>query len=137
MERWDLIIKWLVAAGGSAASYLFGGWNTLLEILILFVVIDFITGIIASAVCGELNSEIGLIGITKKVFIFIIIVVAYKIDSILGSSHFLQDSVTLFYLSNKLLTIIENSGRIGMPIPTVVKQAVEILRNKGEDEDKR
>lgn len=134
MERWDLIIKWMVAVGGSMSSYLFGGWSALLDILLFFVIVDFITGIIAAGFCGELRSTVGLIGITKKIFIFIMVAVAYKIDSILGDVHFLRDTVIFFYLANELLSIIENGGRLGAPIPPVIRKAVEILRDKGEDD---
>jgi toxin secretion/phage lysis holin len=136
VERWDLIIKWMVAVGGSLSSYLFGGWSALLDILLFFVVIDYITGIIAAGIHGELKSTVGLIGITKKIFIFIMVAVAYKIDTILGDVHFLRDTVIFFYLANELISIIENGGRLGVPIPPVMRKAVEILRGKGEDDNK-
>lgn len=134
VERWDLIIKWMVAVGGSISSYLFGGWSALLDILLFFVIVDFITGIIAAGLCGKLRSTVGLIGITKKIFVFIMVAIAYKIDFILGDVHFLRDTVIFFYLANELLSIIENGGRLGAPIPPVIRKAVEILRGKGEDD---
>lgn len=139
MERWNLIIKWMVAVGGSLSSYLFGGWSALLDILLFFVIVDYITGIIAAGIRGELRSTIGLIGITKKVFVFIMVAIAYKIDTILGDIHFLRDTVIFFYLANELLSILENAGQLGIPIPPVIRRAVEIFRRKGEnntDEDK-
>ncbi|MEX2415482.1 MAG: phage holin family protein [Paenibacillaceae bacterium] len=134
VERWDLIVKWMVAVGGSISSYLFGGWSALLNILLFFVVIDYITGIIAAGVRGELRSMVGLIGITKKIFIFVMVAIAYKIDSILGDVHFLRDTVIFFYLANELLSIIENGGRLGAPIPPVIRKAVVLLRGKEEDD---
>jgi toxin secretion/phage lysis holin len=134
LERWDLIIKWLLAVGGSITSYLFGGWSSLLNILLFFVVIDYITGIIAAGIRGELRSTVGLIGITKKIFIFIMVAIAYKLDFILGEIHFLEDTVIFFYLANELLSIIENGGRLGVPMPPAIIKAVEILRGKVEDD---
>jgi toxin secretion/phage lysis holin len=136
VERWDLIVKWMVAVGGSIASYLFGGWSALLNILLFFIIIDFFTGIIAAGVEGKLRSTVGLIGITKKIFIFIMVAIAYRIDSILGDIHSLEDAVIFFYLANELLSIIENAGRIGVPIPLKIRKAVEILQgNTINDKD--
>ncbi|MEX1028844.1 MAG: phage holin family protein [Paenibacillaceae bacterium] len=134
VDRWDLIVKWTAAVCGSITSYLFGGWSALLNILLFFVVIDYITGIIAAGVRGELRSTVGLIGITKKIFIFIMVAIAYKIDIILGDVHFLEDTVIFFYLANELLSIIENGGRLGVTIPPVIRKAVEILQGKSEDD---
>jgi len=136
VERWDLIIKWIIAVGGSMSSYLFGGWSALLDILLFFVIVDYITGIIAAGTKGELRSTIGLIGITKKIFIFLMVAIAYKVDTILGDVHFLRDTVIFFYLANELLSILENAGQLGIPIPSIIRRAVEILKGKGEDSKK-
>jgi len=133
MERWNLIIKWMAAIGGSLSSYLFGGWSALLDILLFLVVVDYITGIVAAGIHGELRSTIGLIGITKKVFIFIMVAIAYKIDTILSDVHFLRDTVIFFYLANELLSILENAGQLGIPIPPAIRRAVEVFRGRGKD----
>ena len=126
------LYKSLIAAGGAAASYLFGGWSALLSVLLTFVVLDYITGFLAAAKEGKLNSEVGLWGIAKKVAIFFVVAVAHLVDTALGDAHLFRDAAIFFYLANELLSITENTGRLGVPIPTAIQRAVEVLRGKGE-----
>ena len=127
----ESIFKSIVAIGGGAASYLYGGWSSLLEILLAFVIIDYITGFVAAGIEGKLASEVGLKGIAKKVFIFVMVAVAHLADQAAGT-QIIRDAAIFFYLANELLSIIENSGRIGLPVPPIISHAVEILKEKGE-----
>jgi toxin secretion/phage lysis holin len=121
---------------GATVSYLFGGWSTLLDALLLFIAIDYISGFIAAGKEGGLSSRVGLIGIAKKVFILFMVAIAHKIDGMLGgNAHFFRDAVTFFYLSNELLSIVENGGRIGLPIPDVIVQAVKVLKGRGQSDN--
>jgi toxin secretion/phage lysis holin len=129
------LFKTIVAIGGAAASYLFGGWSSLLSILLTFVVLDYVTGFAAAAKEGKLNSEVGAWGIAKKVGIFGIVAVAHLVDSALGDAHLFRDAAIFFFLANELLSVIENAGRIGVPIPPVMQRAVEVLRGKGDVSD--
>lgn len=135
MERWDVVLKTSVAASGGVVSFLFGGWSGLLTILLLMVGADFFTGIMASGAEGKLRSNIGLVGIARKVFIFVIVAIAHQVDTVLGDQHLLRDTTIFFYMSNELLSIIENGGRLGAPIPDVIKKAVEVLKGKGGNGD--
>lgn len=133
MERLDVIFKWFIAAGGAAAAYLFGGWDQSMAILPFFVVADYITGFIAGAVEGKLNSEVGFKGIFKKVLIFAVVAIAHQIDIFTGSdSQMIMSATVAFYIWNELLSILENVGRTGLPLPDVLLRAVEVLRGKGE-----
>ena len=123
------VFKTVVALGGGAASYLFGGWSSLLGILVAFVVIDYISGFVAAGIEGKLASSVGLRGIAKKVFIFVIVAVAHLADQAAGTS-IIRDAAIFFYLANELLSIVENSGRIGLPVPPLIAQAVEMLQGK-------
>ena len=127
----ESIFKSIVAIGGGTASCLFGGWSSLLEILLAFVIIDYITGFVAAGIEGKLASEVGLKGIAKKVFIFVMVAVAHLADQAAGT-QIIRDAAIFFYLANELLSIIENSGRIGLPVPPIISHAVEILKEKGE-----
>lgn len=129
MENW---FKPVVAVSGAAASYLFGGWSALLSILLTFVVLDYVSGVAAAAKEGRLRSDVGLWGIARKVAIFAVVAVAHLVDSALGDAHLFRDAAVFFYLANELLSITENLGRVGAPIPPVVQRAVEILRGKGD-----
>jgi len=128
----DNIFKSIVAIGGAAASYFFGGWSSLLSILLTFVVLDYLSGVAAAAKEGRLRSDVGLWGIPKKVAIFAVVAVAHLVDTALGDAHLFRDAAVFFYLANELLSITENLGRMGAPIPPAVRQAVEILRGKSE-----
>jgi toxin secretion/phage lysis holin len=130
MDKW---FQTIVAAGGALASYLFGGWSALLSVLLTFVVIDYVSGVIAAAVDGKLNSHKGWAGIAKKVSIFFIVAVAHLVDTALGDSHIFRDAAIFFYIANELLSIVENIGRMGVPIPEKLTNAVEVLKGKGEE----
>ncbi|MCG3087457.1 phage holin family protein [Sporosarcina cyprini] len=131
----DVYLKVIPAFFSGILTFLFGGWNAMLAILLTLVVIDFITGMVASALAGRLRSHVGMLGIARKVLIFIMVTVAHLIDLILSesgiqSSEAVMTMVIVFYSINEILSITENAGRIGLPIPEAVKNAVEILRNK-------
>ncbi|MBZ4647269.1 MAG: toxin secretion/phage lysis holin [Clostridia bacterium] len=120
----------IVTSGGALASYLFGGWSALLGILLGFVVIDYVTGFLAAAIEGELSSKTGLKGIAKKVCVFAVVAIANLIDAAMGNQHILRDATIFFYLSNELLSIIENVGRAGIPVPSQIQKAVKVLQGK-------
>ncbi|OPG98998.1 holin [Chryseobacterium mucoviscidosis] len=132
----ETVGKWMVAVVGSAATYFFGGWSGLLGVLLVFIILDYVTGVAAAGATGELKSKIGMIGIARKVFIFAMVAVGHLVDGILGDGHLFRDTVAYFYIANELLSLIENGGRLGAPIPPVIKQAVEVLKGKGGNNDK-
>ncbi|MBN2910763.1 phage holin family protein [Polycladomyces sp. WAk] len=129
----ETTFKLIVAIGGAAASFLWGGWSTALQTLLLFVALDYLTGFLAAGKEGKLSSRIGFQGITMKVGIFAIVAVAHQVDAMLGDGHIFRDGATAFYIANEALSIIENAGRMGLPIPPKIQQAVEILRGKEID----
>ena len=127
-----VIFKMVAGICGGALSYFFGGWSALLGVLLAFVVVDYITGVLAAAVKRKLNSGIGFVGIAKKVLIFVIVAVAHLVDVTLGDAHFFRDATIFFYLANELLSILENAGSVGIPIPPGIDKAAEILKQKGD-----
>lgn len=130
----EKVLKPAVAVGGGAVSYLFGGWGAALDILLFCVIIDYISGMIAAFLEGTLVSKAGYIGIARKIAIFILVVISHKIDLFLGQSPFLRDAVVIFYILNEMLSILENCGRIGVPIPPVLKEAIAVIKGKSEKE---
>mgnify|MGYP001188987190 FL=1 len=127
----DKIFQSVVAVSGVITSFLFGGWPLLLNIFLTFVVIDYITGLIASGIQGQLNSKVGWKGIARKVVMFLIIAVAHMVDILLEiQTDMIRNAVIFFYLANELLSIIENAGRIGIPIPRILLNAVEALKGR-------
>ena len=127
------IVKYVAAIGGSIVTYLFGGWSALIQILVAFVAIDYITGVLAAGVNGKLDSNIGLKGIAKKVFIFVIVACGHLVDDAMGTQDIVRDAAIYFYIANELLSILENAGEIGLPVPDILKNAIERLKGKEQD----
>ncbi|WP_052452955.1 phage holin family protein [Paenibacillus polymyxa] len=142
MDKWE-VFKFSTASGSSAVTYFYGGWSGVLGVLLALVIIDYVTGLFAAGAEGKkgtgpgLKSKIGLIGIARKVFIFAMVAVSHLIDGVLGDSHLFRDAVVYFYMANELLSILENGGRLGAPIPPVIRQAVEVLKSKGGKEGEK
>mgnify|MGYP001489631470 FL=1 len=126
------ILKFTVGLGGGLASFLFGGWSALIQTLVLFIVLDYVFAVLVAATHGKLNSKIGFKGIAKKVAILVLVAVAHQIDLILGDGSLIRDSVIFFYIANELLSILETVGKTNLPIPDVLKKAVETLNSKGD-----
>ncbi|MDT9024916.1 MULTISPECIES: holin family protein [Rossellomorea] len=123
----------LVGSGlGAMILNLFGEWNSLLTILLIAVTLDYFTGMIASGIEGKLSSKFGLRGIGRKVLIFSLVTVAHLIDTILTNQHFIRNATIIFYLCNEMISIIENVGRAGVPVPEFLRKAVEVLKKKSK-----
>ncbi|WP_068505705.1 phage holin family protein [Paenibacillus kribbensis] len=131
-ERLTQIIKGAAAGFGAVAGYLFGGWNIMIHLLFIFVIADWLTGWAAAWINGELKSRKGYYGTARKVAIFLIVVVAHFIDVALGNLNYFQNAVIFFYLANELLSIIENVGRMGVPMPDVLRNAVKIFESRSQ-----
>jgi toxin secretion/phage lysis holin len=129
---WGIFYKTGATVTGAIVGYLFGGWSVLLQILLTFVVIDYITGLLASGVEGKLKSKVGFKGIAKKIMIFCLVAVGHLVDKAVGEGHVVSDTIVFFYLGNEGLSILENAGRTGLPVPDQIKSAVQILKGKGE-----
>ncbi|MGM7683561.1 phage holin family protein [Cytobacillus sp. Hm23] len=130
MERLDLFLKTGATAIGGALGFLVGGWSKLFIVLLVFVIVDYISGMIAARIEDNLKSKTGFIGIARKVMIFVIVAVAYQVDLAIGNGSIIRDATIFFYLANELLSIIENAGRIGVPVPNVLRKGVEVLKEK-------
>ncbi|WP_428909461.1 phage holin family protein [Niallia sp. Krafla_26] len=130
--NWEAFYKIGATATGVITGYLFGGWSVLLQVLLTFVIIDYISGLLASGVEGKLSSKIGFKGIAKKLMIFCLVAVGHLVDKAIGDGSMIQNAIIFFYLGNELLSILENAGRTGLPVPEQIKSAVQILKGKGE-----
>ena len=127
-------IKAAAAVGGAIVSFLFGGWTQLMTVLVVFIVIDFISGVALAAKEGRAASRELWLGVTRKIGTLAIVAVAHLLDTIIGDAHLIRDAAIFFYLAGELLSLIENAGQLGVPIPPVVTKAVEVLRSKSGDE---
>ncbi|KKB73740.1 MULTISPECIES: holin family protein [Bacillus] len=133
----DTFYKGFIAVLGGFVGFLFGGWSILLTILSFLVIIDYGSGLAAAGVNGEMKSRVGFIGITRKVFIFVIVAVAHMIDLLLIESGiemgFLVMTVTIvFYCINELISITENAGKMGVYVPEPITKAIEVLKQQNK-----
>jgi toxin secretion/phage lysis holin len=125
-------IQIVIAAVGGYIGYFLGGLDGFLYALIAFVVIDYLTGIMVAVIEKKLSSEVGFRGIFKKVLIFSLVAVAHIIDAeLIRTGSAIRTAVIFFYLSNEGISILENTAKIGLPIPEKLKTVLEQL-NKEE-----
>ncbi|GLB61728.1 phage holin family protein [Cytobacillus sp. NCCP-133] len=134
-EFW-IVVQTVIAAVGGWLGWLLGGIDGFLYALIIFVIVDYITGIMVAIINRELSSEIGARGIFKKILIFILVGIAHIIDSrLIGEGSVIRTAVIFFYLSNEGISIMENSTRIGLPVPQKLKDVLAQLNGKAKGED--
>lgn len=122
---------------GSALSYYIGGVDTMFVVLCVFLVVDYISGIIVASVfkkstkteSGKLNSAVSFMGLCKKFFVVILVGVAHLLDVVLGTT-FIRGGVVLAFISNETISIIENAGLMGIPIPSQLEKAIDILQDR-------
>ena len=134
-DFWYSIQTVFMAIGGWLGWYL-GGCDGLLYALLGFVIMDYITGVMCAIADKKLSSEIGFKGLCRKVLIFILVGAANIIDvQIISTGSVLRTAVIFFYISNEGLSLIENAGHLGLPIPEKLKAVLEQLHDRSEKED--
>ena len=132
-EFWTTIQVVFAGIGGWLGWFL-GGCDGLLYALLAFVVIDYITGIMCAIVDHKLSSEVGFKGICKKVLIFVMVGVGHIMDTyLIGNGEVLRTAVIFFYCSNEGVSMLENAGHLGLPIPAKLKDILEQLHDRTED----
>ncbi|WP_277407369.1 phage holin family protein [Lacrimispora xylanisolvens] len=130
-------MQYVFAAMGGSLGAVLGGFDGFLYALIVFVVVDYMTGVMVGILNKELSSQIGFRGIFKKVVIFSLVAVAHIIDThVIQNGSVLRTTVIFFYLSNEGISILENAALIGLPIPKKMKDVLEQLKENENHEDK-
>lgn len=122
---------------GSALSYFIGGVDTMFVVLCVFLAVDYISGIIVACVfknstkteSGKANSTVSFKGLCKKVFVVILVGVAHLLDVVLDT-NFIRGGVVVAFISNETISIIENAGLMGIPIPAPLRKAIDILQDR-------
>lgn len=133
-EIWSWIQTAFTVLGGLLGWFL-GGFDGFLYALVALMVADYITGVMCAIVEKKLSSEIGFKGIFKKVLIFILVGVGHLIDTnLIGDGSVLRTAIIFFYCSNEGVSMLENAGRLGLPIPEKLKDILVQLHNKGGKE---
>ena len=124
---------------GSFVAGFFGGWTSGMVTLVMFMAIDYCSGIIVAGVFnqskksenGGLESKAGWKGLCRKVMTLLFVGIAYRIDLALGTTY-IQDAVIIGFMANELISIVENAGLMGLPLPSMINKAIDILTQKSE-----
>ncbi|THF79906.1 phage holin family protein [Cohnella fermenti] len=125
---------------GAIIGFCFGHWTESLSFLLVLMVADYLSGTLASLRDGKgLNSNIGFWGLAKKGLMLIVVIVAHRIDLVLGAEVVMGGAI-YFYIVNELLSVTENYGRLGLPMPDRLRDVIQVLRNRagtaaGKDEE--
>ena len=130
----------MIGAIGALIASLFGGWDTALATLMIFMSTDYVTGLIVAGVFhtsqksenGALESRAGWKGLCRKGVTLLVVLVACRLDLITGT-NFIRDAVIIAFICNETISIIENAGLMGIDIPPALTAAIEVLKKKSDD----
>lgn len=123
----------IVAIIATFFTYLFGSFDLVLQVLVVFMILDYLTGVLYAFLTNQLNSEVGFKGLVKKLMILVVLIIAVMLDRMLGNGTWVfRTLVCYFYIANEGISLLENVGNIGIPIPNKIKNALEQL-NKDEE----
>ncbi len=130
----------IIGVLGSLLTSLFGGWDDAIVTLLIFMAVDYITGLIVAGVFhasnkspnGSLESRAGWKGLCRKGVTLLVVLVATRLDMAIGT-HYIRDAVVIAFVANEALSIIENAGLMGIPIPKVIIRMIDVLKKHSED----
>lgn len=126
-------IGFIFASAGTLLTWLFGGWELGLQILIIAMILDYIMGLMCGYKGKELNSKTGFNGLKRKFTILIILILAVLLDRLIGQEWIFRTLVIYFYVAMEGLSILENAAKLNVPIPGRLKDALIQLQEKGDD----
>lgn len=126
---------------GSAIASFFGGWDAGLVTLLIFMCLDYVSGLIVAGVfknspktdTGSLESKAGWKGLCRKCMTLIFVLIAYRLDLVIGTNY-IRDAVIIGFIANETISLVENAGLMGVPLPAVITKAIDILQKKAESE---
>lgn len=125
----------IVAILATFFTYLFGSWDLALQVLIVFMILDYGTGVLYAYLTDQLNSEVGFKGLVKKCMILVVLIIGVMLDRIVGNGTWVfRTLVAYFYIANEGISLLENVGNIGIPIPNKIRNALEQL-NRDDDKE--
>ena len=141
MRDFSIDLVWAKVQGaitviGGWLGYFLGGMDGLMIALVIFVILDYVTGIMCAITDKKLSSAVGFKGICRKVLIFVLVGIGNLVDVfVLGQGGVLRTAVIFFYLSNEGISFLENAGHLGLPIPQKLKDVLEQLHDKGGNDN--
>ena len=134
-EFWNTIQLIFTAIGGWL-GYFLGGCDGLVIALVVFAAADYLTGVMCAVSERKLSSEVGFRGICRKVLIFVMVGITNILDvQVIGNGSILRTAIIFFYISNEGISLLENAGRLGLPIPEKLKMVLKQLHDKSEEEE--
>lgn len=134
---WNLCQLVFTVTGGWL-GYFLGGCDGLLFTLFVFVIADYVTGIMSAIADKKLSSEVGFRGIMRKVIIFLLVGIAQMVDiNVIQNGSILRTAVIFFYLSNEGVSVLENAAHLGLPVPEKFKDVLEQLHDRDEDGNRK
>ena len=129
------IFNSVVAVIATIFTYLFGGWDAAIGVLIVLMVLDYITGVLNGYLTKTLNSEVGFKGLLKKFLILVVMIIAVMLDRLMNTGDWIfRTLVCYFYIANEGISLLENISLMGVPIPDKIKDALEQLNKEGTEE---
>ena len=137
----NIILTTTGVVGGVVASF-FGGWTASLSTLMIFMLIDYVTGLVVAGVfhkspkteTGALESRAGMKGLIRKGTMLLFVLIGHRLDMAVGATY-IRDAICIAFIANELLSIVENAGLMGVPIPAAITNAIDILKKKTEREE--
>lgn len=135
MSKIQIIIDSIAGAVGAVLGFMYGEVNGLFWALVAFMATDYITGVVVAAINKQLSSEVGFKGLAKKLMILVFVSLGHIADMyVLGGTPVAMSAVMLFYIANEGLSIIENAGNLGLPVPKKLKDIMVQLKKESEEE---
>lgn len=137
MDNFLNYFKIFIAAVGTGITWLLGSWDTALLVLVVFMVLDYLTGLMRAWVNKEVSSNVGLKGIARKAVIFVVLIVAVLLDRLINTGTWVfRTLICYFYIANEGISLLENCAGLGLPIPDKLKEALAQLKDGEKKEIK-
>lgn len=131
MKKMKIEFNSIVAMFATVATYLFGGWDVALITLVVFMVLDYMTGVIIAINNKTLSSAVGMKGLSKKFLIILILIGAVCLDRLMSNEAYIfRTLVCYFYIANEGISLIENAANLGLPVPQKLREVLEQLRDE-------
>ena len=139
MKRMKEMICTAIGAVGGAVAAAFGGWDSALVTLLIFMAVDYVSGLIVAGIFhkspksenGGLESRAGWKGLCRKAVTLLFVLIAHRLDLVIGVNY-IRDAVIIGFIANDLISIVENAGLMGIPLPAAIQNAIDILTKKSE-----
>lgn len=129
----------IAGVAGGVLTALFGGWDASLMTLVVFMAVDYVSGLVVAGVfhaskktdTGTLQSRAGWKGLCKKVMTLLFVLIGHRLDLAVGTQY-IREGVIIGFMVNELISIVENAGLMGLPLPEIIHKAIDVLTEKGE-----